>query len=662
MGWVALAWAVFSWSGAFASAAGAQEPPARDLTDLSLEELLQIEVTSVSRKQESLLTAASAVTVIRGEDLRRLGVQFIPEVLRLAPGFHVGRIDANKWSVGARGFGGRYSNKLLVLVDGRTVYSPLFSGVFWEFEGTLLEDVDRIEVIRGPGAAMWGSNAVNGVVNIITRSSRETQGGLVSAGAGDELRFSGAARYGGSLGEGVRYRAFAKAMEHDEFHHGRDDWRQTRAGFRADWALSDREEFVFTADVFDAEIRSLQSVAELTPPFGSTFSSLTEAWGGHALARWERRWGSSSSVAAQLNYDHTEFDGDLFGEVRDTLEGVFTYRSAPLEGHDLMVGLGGRVSADRTSSTFSISMDPEDRTIGWGSVFIQDEIALADRRTALTLGLRAEYGSLSELQLQPSLRGMARLGEDHVVWGAVSRAVRTPSRAETDFRFNQAVLPGTPPTVVAFFGDSDFRSETVMAYELGYRSVLSSELTVDAALFYSVYEHLRTVEPDAPFLESDPAPAHAVMPFRVDNRMDGRAYGAEVSARWNPAEDVSVHGGYSFLRLNLDPHSDSADSTAELGERRWPRHQAFVRLSWDPGENVNVDLLGRYVGPLSAEDVGSYVEADVRVGWRPWPGVEFFVSGRDLMHDEHAEVGRSVLGEHASEPQRAVFVGATWRF
>jgi iron complex outermembrane receptor protein len=635
-----------------------KQQPKRDLTELSIEELMQIEVTTVSRKGESLLDAPAAVTVIRGEDLRRTGARSIVEALRMVPGAHVGHIDGNKWAVGIRGFSERFNHRLQVMMDGRSVYSPLFSGVDWGTFDTMLEDIDRIEVIRGPGGSVWGANAMTGVVNVITKKSKDTTGGLAVAGAGSEERDFAAARWGGSAGDGLHYRAFAKYFNRDEQEDGQDDWFQARGGFRLDYAPG-ADTFTFQAEAYDGESRGILTFVEPTAPFVRTVNDSIRTTGGYARARWERKLSPTSELSLQMDAIHTEYDNAVFGEVRDTLELDFTHRSRLLDGHDVVWGAGYRWSNDRIDTSPSIGFDPDQEANGAVHAFVQDEITLVQDHLRLILGSKFEYFDEVGYDYQPTARLAWRPHERHAVWAAVSRAVRMPSRAEDDVRINRAVIPGVPPTLVAVFGDAGFGPERAMAYELGYRTRPADALSFDLALFYNEYKDLRAVEPGAPFLEG----TNVVAPLVADNAMEGATYGFELAATWKPIEHLRLVGSTSFLRMKLDlEDGSSSPSDPDDGEGRSPRSMATLRASIDLPENLELDVIARYVDVLPNLDVDSYVEMDVRIGWRPFANLELSLVGQNLLHDEHFESADDQIQVTPTEVERGFYFSATLRF
>ena len=460
-----------------ASSPASSQSPKPDLTETSLEALLNMEVTSASRKQQKIFTTASAIFVIRPEDIRRSGATNIPDLLRMVPGLEVAHIDANKWAISARGFNGRFANKLLVLIDGRTIYSQLFSGVYWDVQDVMLEDIERIEVIRGPGGTVWGANAVNGVINILTRAAKETQGGLLSVGGGNHERGFANVRYGARAGSKGHYRVFAKYFNRGPFElpsgqDANDQWQLGRVGFRGDWQLTPQDSLTLDASFYGGRAGFAARLAvSFSPPFEEDHAGRTKLSGGYLLARWKRMVSKQSNLALQIYYDRADRHDFPLGEVRQTADFDFTHQAAWGQRHDLVWGLGYRLTTDRTHQHAFTAFLPASHKLSIWSGFVQDEIALFSKRLRLTLGSKFEHNGFTGFEVQPSLRALWSFNPHHAVWGAVSRAVRTPSRVDRDLRFILNIFPSPvgPPTVITIFGDPVFRSEHLLAYELGYR-------------------------------------------------------------------------------------------------------------------------------------------------------------------------------------------------
>ncbi|HYE98534.1 MAG TPA: TonB-dependent receptor, partial [Planctomycetota bacterium] len=474
-----------------------QDPP--DVTALDLEDLLNARVATASRKEQPLTRVPAAVTVIQGDDLRRMGVRHLPEALRGVPGLQVGRVDSNTWAVSARGFNGTAANKLLVLVDGRSVYSPLHSGVFWDVQDIPMDDVDRIEVVRGPGGSLWGANAINGVINIITKPAADTKGGLLRGGAGTELKDFSHARYGFSAGQDAAIRAYVRHFNHDESvlgadpdHRASDDWFMARTGFRLDADTSERSRLSITADAYDGEAqqRTTRVLIPAAPgdPTSESFAERIGLRGGHLRARWERRLGEASHLAVQAYYDHAVRSTEIWHDVLHTGDLEVLHRFAPLDGHDLNWGVGYRYHHSDFRGRFPLQVEPEKHRDDIVSLFVQDEIVLVQERIFLTLGTKLEHNDYTGVEVQPSVRAAWTPDERHSAWVAASRAVRTPSIIDVDLRFDSQAFPTAPPTVLTFFGDEDFRSEELLAFEAGYRVRPHDRVSFDVAGFFNLYD------------------------------------------------------------------------------------------------------------------------------------------------------------------------------
>jgi len=662
-------------AGVYSAGASDKELPLPDdLTQLSLEDLMDIEITSVAKRAQKLSEAPAAVFVITQEDIRRSGATSISESLRMAPGLQVARIDANKWAITSRGFNGRFSNKLLVLIDGRTVYTPLYSGVYWDMKDTLLEDVDRIEIIRGPGASLWGANAVNGVINIITKSAKETQGGLMVAGAGTEEQGFGAVRYGGKLGEDIHSRAYVKYFDRDSGvfssgEDGADEWDVLRAGFRMDWQESGPDALTLQGDIYDGEAGVTAVTKSFDPYAPPTLDEDDGIRGANVLGRWKHTVSDSSEVALQVYYDRTERNGVVLDQIHDTFDLDFQQQFALGKRQEIVWGLGYRFVSDNVDNTFYGSWDPDSRNDDLFSGFVQDDITLIKDRLRLTLGSKLEHNDYTGSEIQPNGRLMWTPREGHSIWTAVSRAVRTPSRTEEDGRLNTTVL--TPGSLLPLFpgyglvsllGDGDYESEELLAYEIGYRVRPTDRFSMDVAAFFNDYSKLRTLEPGNPSLEVSPSPPHLVFPFTADNKMDGKTYGVEVAADWRASDWWRIQASYTCLQIQLDLDGDSGDTLSESAEGESPHHQVSLRSSMDIVRDLALDLWARYVDDLPSQDVDSYITLDIRLGWKPHKGVELSVVGQNLLDDQHPEYEPEFIDIIPTEVQRSVYGTVTWQF
>jgi iron complex outermembrane receptor protein len=636
----------------------------QDLTGISLEELMAVEVTTVSRKPEKLSEVADAIYVITQEDIRRSGVTSIPEALRLAPDVQVARIDANKWAIGVRGFSSRLSRSLLVLIDGRSVYSPLFAGVYWEVQDTLLEDIERIEVIRGPGGALWGANAVNGIINIITKRAKDTQGGLLTAGGGSEEQGFGGFRYGGEIGHSLYYRVYGKFFNRDAgFHRNTsdfDDWYMGQGGFRADWEGQAGDTLTLQGDIYSGKSGQRTAITTFSPPFLTIVEEDADLSGGNILGRWQHMFNHTSDLVLQLYYDRTYRREPNLREARDTFDVDFQHRFALPWRQEIIWGLGYRLTADDTSAVSTVVFMPKHRTDHLFSAFVQDEIVLVTDRLRLTIGSKFEHNDYSGFEAQPSGRLLWTPTPWHTLWGSITRAVRTPSRVEHDLALTGLADP-TIPAFTRLLGNEEFDAEKVLAYQLGYRVQPMPGLFLDIAAFYQQYTNLLSLEPGMSFTETSPLPAHTVRPLSVQNKLHGEVYGVELASDWQVFDWWRLAGVYAYLQINLHRDTDSLDlTTAAATEGASPQHQASLRSFMTLPGNLEFDLVWRYVDSLSSQSVGSYFNLDARLGWHPNQNLEIAVVGQNLLEDHHPEFGGGSGG--LTEVERSVYGKMTWRW
>jgi iron complex outermembrane receptor protein len=653
-----------------ATLAMAQDPA--DLTTKSLEELMNIKVTSVSKKEENLFRTPAAVYVITREEISRSGMTSIPELLRLVPGLDVARIDGTKWAISARGFNGRIANKLLVLIDGRSVYAADTSGVYWEAQNLPLEDIERIEVIRGPGGALWGANAVNGVINIITRQAKDTQGGLVVAGGGTEDRGFGSVRYGGRAGDNAYYRVYGRYFNTSGLVDaaGRDagDGRSVaQGGGRVDWNASDRDRLTFQGDIYDSGSRETSILISLAAPFAPLDSTPVAFNGGDLLGRWNHVFSERSDMALQVYFDRSRREITDIDERTDTLDLDFQHHIAAGDRHDIVWGLGYRLISDQTNSNSGtpVQFNPKSRSVQLFSGFLQDEFALVKDRLQLTVGAKLEHNDYSGFEIQPSIRLLWTPSSRQTFWAAISRAVRTPTRIDQDIRANRVAFPGAGglTNVLAIFGNTDEGAEDLLAYEFGYRVQPRKKLSLDIAAFYNVYNHLEAPEPGAPpFFESDPPPPHVVIPVTFGNLMRGETHGVEASAILDLSSRWKVHGSYSFLRmhLHLDPMSQSGIGPETEGGS--PQHQFQIHSDFTLPRNIELNASLYRVSRLVTPPVPGYTRLDARLAWHVKESIELSAVVQNLLNDHHPEFLDTSAGVLTSQAKRAAYGKLTWHF
>jgi iron complex outermembrane receptor protein len=645
-----------------------------DVTAMSMEDLMNLQVTSVSKRTQKVADAAAAIFVITQEDIRRSGATSIPEALRLVPGLEVARIDENKWAIASRGFNGRFDNKLLVLIDGRSVYTPLFSGVYWNVQDVMLEDVDRIEVIRGPGATLWGANAVDGVINIISKKAKDTQAAVVTAGAGNEERGSGAVRYGNKIGENTYYRAYGKYFDwgpslYPSGMTAHDGWDALRGGFRADWTPVGPNSLTLQGDIYRSKYGETLTVPSLNAPYSNTFLNNGTYSGGNILGRWNHS-SEGSSMSLQMYYDNSTIaDNSLFVDHQNIFDLDFQDGFHVGDAQQFVWGLGYRSIRDRNDSSFSVSLQPNQVTLNHYSAFVQDEIGFFDKKLRITLGSKFEHNDFTGFEVEPNARLLWTLTPNQSIWTAVSRAVRTPALTEEGLRLNSQVIPpATPPNptpfpaVVTVFGSRQFQSEDLLAYELGYRVQATNSFSADIATFYNTYSNLRTAEPGAPFLEGSPAPTDVVIPFVAANKMSGATYGVELFADWRVVPKWRLVGSYSYLQMDISKNANSLDPTPDLPNGSSPRHQWYVRSSIDLPKHFDDDTTLRFVDHLPSLNIPSYYSLDAHLGWRPVPTVEFSIAGQNLLNNQHLEFIPDFINTSPTQVKRSIFGSITFKF
>jgi iron complex outermembrane receptor protein len=613
----------------------------RALKGKTIEELMEMPVTSVGRKPTRYAEAASAVEVITDDVIRRSGATTLPDILRLATGVQVAHSGGRDWGITARGFNLTTANKMLVLMDGRSVYTPLFAGILWDVPNYVFADLDRIEVIRGPGATMWGANAMNGVINIASKSARETQGTVITTAAGTELQDQVSLRYGDKINENTFFRIYGQHAEHRDLvyrnGHGAGDEREhAQGGFRIDSYPWEKNLFTLQGDYYGGWN-------------GAGPADDESIHGGNLLGRWTHQFAERSDLRVQIYYDRNDRRvPSIFREQRDTGDADVQYRFQPWERHDVVTGVNYRRSVDRINNSPGLAFLPSSRALDYYSFFLQDEIELVHEKLGLTVGSKFEHNDYTGFEVEPSVRLAYRPSREQTVWGGISRAVRMPSRLDTDL-FVSSVTPTNRTLLVR--GDTGFDSEEVVAYELGYRVHPREWIAFDLATFYNDYDQLRSQE-----LSSTPNGRPAVLA----NKLSGEAYGAELSITAQATSWWMLRANYTVFDKRLELDRNSRDITGGAPEGNDPSHMFTIHSSWDLPGNFEFDAIARYVGRLPNPAVPSYLEMDLRLGWRATRNLDLDIVGRNLLDGSHPEFGAD--SPLRREVERSVYARVTWRF
>jgi iron complex outermembrane receptor protein len=636
------------------------------LADMDINQLMQIQV-SILGPSKVISQTPAAVSVVTQDDIKRSGAMNIPEALRLVPGMDVAQVDASQWAVSARGFNDTFANKLLVMQDGRSIYTPLFSGVFWDVQGTLMEDIDHIEVVRGPGATLWGANAVNGVINIITKSAADTQGLLVSGGGGTQERGFAGVRYGGTMGNNAFYRVYGTYENHDatvlpDGGDANNSWQLVRGGFRTDWNPTPDNLFTFQGDSYAGWINQVFGVFDpLNPPtFANSVQNDMTVNGANVLGRWTHTFSDTANIKLQAYYDYTARAASIFNEQLHTLDLNLQHEFAVGDRNKVVWGLDYRFTGDVEKNNPTIAFNPNRESLNLYSAFLQDEIAIIKDRLGLTIGSKFEHNDYTGWEIQPSARLLWTPLKHQTFWASVSRAVRTPSRAEESVTLmqSQQVAPGifVPITIS---GTNGFQSEKMTAYEIGYRTDPFEQLSLDFAAFYNNYEDLRSQQQNP----SNPTQ------FYVGNDLSGHTYGLEATATWRVQDWWRLQPAYTWLQMDLHSHPDGSspadnNSVVEI-EGSSPQNQFSIRSSMDLPHGVTFDTGLRYVDKLPFYQIGSYFELDARVGWKISKNLEISIVGQNLLHDQHTEFGPSYINTQNGNKNgipRTIFGKIAWQF
>jgi iron complex outermembrane receptor protein len=655
------------------SPSSAQITSQNDLSQVSLEDLMNIKVTSVSKTDQKMSQAAAAIFVITDEDIRRSGATNIPDLLRMIPGMDVSQINANTWAVSARGFNDQFSNKLLVLIDGRAVYTPLLGGVNWDTQNVPLEDIDRMEVIRGPGATVWGANAVNGVVNIVTKKAADTKGALVSGGGGSVGKAFGIVQYGGSLPKDTNYRVainylnngFSPTTDGDS---AQDNWNLMHGSFRTDTRISSKDSLTVQGDAYTGRGgATIIHIFSIDPPVVGDLNVNDQLAGGNILGRWKYVFSSRSGTTFQFYYDSFDRSGPESDESRRTIDFDFNHHFEWGSRQDIVWGVGYRRTWDTDFGTIDQAFNPSNTTLQLFNLFAQDTMALQPNRLFLTAGTKVENSYFTGYHLDPSVRLAWTPSSTMTFWTAISRATRSPDRRDTNLNAALAVFPdpggSNTPVEVILFGNPKFLDEHVVAYEAGFRTQPNARLSVDVSTFFNRYDHLESLEPGAKVFEPTPAPARFLVPITFGNLMYGTTEGGEISANFKLTDRWTLSPGYAYLQMHLhvQPASQDTSSVTE-SEGSSPENQVQLRSHVDLSHGLLWDASAYFVSALPAQGVPSYTRIDTQLKWRFAERGEISLVGQDLLRDNHLESMDQLTVVNSSLIKRSAYAKFTYRF
>jgi iron complex outermembrane receptor protein len=651
----------------------AQELDPSKLLSLSLEELGNVQVTSVSKRAENESEAAAAIYVISQKDIQRSGLTSIPELLRMVPGLSVAQSGSHQWSVSSRGLSGQFADTLLVLIDGRSVYTPLFSGVYWDIQDTPLQDVERIEVIRGPGATLWGANAVNGVINIITKNAKDTQGGFVSETAGTSVNSLTTARYGAKIGDNAYFRTYAKYDDYNEARNlvgagAHDEWNKVQSGFRADWKNTDNQSFTIQGDIYDTGESALLNLLQSG---GTTVSTKLreDNKGGNILGRWDNKLSSVSNLTVQMYYDDAQRENLLLNQNIQTFDADMQHVWSAIKGHEVVWGAGYRlVKSDFDGKNYAglgvpfIQFSPPSADDNLLSAFAQDKITLLPSSLFLTLGSKFEHNDFTGFEYQPSARLSWLVDNNQTIWTSVSRAVRTPNIGGTTGLHQVAaptLLPGPTLAFLTQVGNANAKSEDMVAYELGYRIQPRKNISVDTSIFYNNYSRMIIGVAGTPTAYG----ALLIVPISPENIGKAHTWGGEMSAKWNPTSSIELATGYSLLQMKFE----QVDPLGYNFRNKSPQHSANARATFQLPHNLELTTSVYVVDELAAPDpvtgvnIDGYTRFDMRLAWKPMENLEVSLVGQNLLDDMHQEFGGFAYQNNSQIP-RSVYGNITWKF
>ncbi|AMO54829.1 hypothetical protein GZ77_24945 [Endozoicomonas montiporae] len=653
------------------------------LLSLSLEEVMNLKVTSVSRKSQRLMDSAASVYIITQDDIQRSGVTTIPDALRMVPGLQVAQMNSNTWSISARGFNYIFANKLLVMMDGRTIYNPLFSGVNWDVQDTLLQDIDRIEVIKGPGAALWGANAMNGVINIITKSASQTQGNFLQLGAGNQEKAFGSFRHGGQLGDKAYYRAYYKTFHKDgladqQGNEAFDDWKIDRAGFRVDWQKDSNNEIKVQSELYNGTTRSpltLLDINSIPVKPVSLLNKSRDQQGGHILAHWTRTLGNNEQFSLKTYFDRYDNDDYRLKEQRDTFDIESQHRFQWSGQQELIWGLGYRSSWYTLSKMNYVTVNNTSPREELYSAYIQDEITLSPK-WQMTLSARLEHHTSTGYEFQPNARLLWSIDARSSAWAVLSRAVRTPAVTERDSVNGPISDPRLPQgSYLLIGGNQKIKSEVLTGFDIGYRRQLNNALSIDLSSYVYQYDDLHSLSftqncPSGSTLTSDaclipgnnpPFSTYALIPALITNGADAKTYGLEIATNWQPTRNWHIKADITLLQVDARSHTGDKN-TESLIEGLSANQSANIRSFIDLTNNWQLNLWLRHVGKNKAADINSYTTFDMKLAYQWSKGPELSLVGINLFDQQRKEFDENFTGLIATEPQRSWYAQLTWQY
>ena len=638
---------------------------------------MNIEVTSVSNKEQKLSRTAGAIFVITQEDIRRSGATNIPDLLRMVPGLDVAEINGSTWAIGSRGLNSQFSNKLLVMVDGRSVYSLTFSGVFWDTLDLPLFDIERIEVIRGPGGTIWGANAVTGVISIFTKKAAETNGTIVEAGGGTLQQGFGFVQFGESVGSKTDFRIYTNYFNQNHLldlngQSGADGWHRLRSGFRLDNTLSAKDSLTVEGDLSVGREGELGfELPSVTSPGFAAVSEEINLGDGALEAIWKHTYSGGSDSKLQFSYDQHRRGDPLNPELRNTYDLNFLHHFTTGTRQDFVWGLEYRDTVDNIGGSLTVAMNPPRRALQLVNGFAQDEIALIRGQLYLTIGTKIEHNDYSGLEAMPSIRVAWSASDRHMLWAAVSNALRAPSRNDTNLVLNLGSIPGSggTPILLRLLGNPNFQDERLIAYEAGYRTMLFKRLSVDLAAYFNDWDNLQTTEPSTSFFEATPLPPHQVQTFTYKNLIRGETHGLEITANWKPVDWWSISAGFAPAVEHFHTAAQSADTlTARFLEGNSPDKPFQIRSHFDLPRSLACDVFAYYVdsldgqGPTSTVNIPAYTRLDLQLTKRL--GERFAVSlvGQNLLQDHHIEFDDLNGSMQSGQIKRSAYAKLSWQF